>query len=603
MSQRDRNICRWLEESDSDAEDQRDEPELPNEDCSDVEDVPLDHVIESECQSDSEIDVDELCENNDDGDVPVDDQSSDDDVPLARYRNYFGKNRFRWSSQPPVSRSRTLQHNIIHQPPGLKRNFRDVLNRNTKPSDIWQLFFIDDMLEEIVKYTNEKIIKIRPNYQNQTCVHDLDVMELKALIGMLYYTAIFKENHTHYTCWYSTDGTGREIYRCIMSKNRFEILLNCLRFDDASTRDERRSTDKAAPISQLFGKLIQNCKEVCSIGSYACIDEMLVVFRGRCGFKMYMPKKPNKYGLKIMCMTDARNGYLVDGYIYLGKDSDSQGLPDEYQRLNKPTQSVLRLIASIEGTHRNVTTDNWFTSVELMKILKQKQLTLVGTLKKNKREVPPQFLPSRHRDVGSSIFGFTSDATLVSYVPKQNKSVLVLSSMHHMPTIDPQKQKPEMITFYNSTKGGVDTLDQKCAIYSTSRRTQRWPMAVFYRMLDVSAANSYIISNMNQAQRKVPRLNFMKQLAKELIEPHLRRRVNQFGLQRDLQNAIRRVLKIDEEPRSFSAGSSDKLETRKTCSTCDPKKKRKTFHLCFQCKNPICVECSQKMCISCRDKL
>lgn len=77
-----------------------------------------------------------------------------------------------------------------------------------------------------------------------------------------------------------------------MSKNRFETLLNCLRFDDASTRDERRSTDKAAPISQLFDKLIQNCKKVCSIGSYACIDEMLVGFRGRCSFKMYMPKNP-----------------------------------------------------------------------------------------------------------------------------------------------------------------------------------------------------------------------------------------------------------------------------------------------------------------------
>ncbi|GBP64838.1 hypothetical protein EVAR_89917_1 [Eumeta japonica] len=83
---------------------------------------------------------------------------------------------------------------------------------------------------------------------------------------------------------------------------------------------------------------------------------------------------------------------------------------------------------------------------------------------------------------------------------------------------------------------------------------------------------------------KVFRLNFMKRLAEDLIEPHLRRRVNQFGLQRELQNAIRRVLKIDEQPSTSSAGSSDKLESRKTCSTCDPKKKRKTFHLCFQCK-------------------
>ncbi|GBP03272.1 PiggyBac transposable element-derived protein 4 [Eumeta japonica] len=98
-------------------------------------------------------------------------------------------------------------------------------------------------------------------------------------------------------------------------------------------------------------------------------------------------------------------------------------------------------------------------------------------------------------------------------------------------------------------------------------------MVVFYRMLDVSAANAYIISSMNQSQKKVFRLNFMKRLAEDLIEPHLRRRVNQFGLQRELQNAIRRVLKIDEQPSTSSAGSSDKLESRKTCSTCDPKKK------------------------------
>ncbi|GBP83123.1 PiggyBac transposable element-derived protein 4 [Eumeta japonica] len=366
MSQRDQNISRWLEECDSDSEDQRDVPEIPNEDCSDVEDVPVDHVIDGECQSDSDIDVDELNEdvNNlpvDDDDLPVDDAaSSDDDVPLARYRNYFGKNRFRWSSQAPVSRSRTLQHNIVCQPPGLKRNFRYVLNRNTVPIDIWQLFFTDDMLEVIVKHTNEKIRKIRPNYRSDMYSRPRSQM------------------------------AQEEIYRCTMSKNRFETLLNCLRFDDASTRDERRSTDKAAPISELFDKLIQNCKEVCSIGSYTCI-EMLVGFRGRCSFKMYMPKKPNKYGLKIMGLTDAKNGYLADGYLYLGKDSDSQGLPVEYQRLNKPTQAVLRLISSIEGTHRNVTVDNWFTSVELMNILKQKQLTLVGTLKKIKGKYPLNF--------------------------------------------------------------------------------------------------------------------------------------------------------------------------------------------------------------------
>lgn len=30
-------------------------------------------------------------------------------------------------------------------------------------------------------------------------------------------------------------------------------------------------------------------------------------------------------------------------------------------------------------------------------------------------------------------------------------------------------QKPEMITFYNKTKGGVDTVDKICASYNVSR--------------------------------------------------------------------------------------------------------------------------------------
>ncbi|XP_050554621.1 uncharacterized protein LOC126911467 [Spodoptera frugiperda] len=47
-----------------------------------------------------------------------DDDSSDDDVPIAELRQrppqyYYGKNRFKWSTNPPSSRVRTAQHNIV----------------------------------------------------------------------------------------------------------------------------------------------------------------------------------------------------------------------------------------------------------------------------------------------------------------------------------------------------------------------------------------------------------------------------------------------------------------------------------------------------------
>ncbi|KAK9686172.1 Transposase IS4 [Popillia japonica] len=82
---------------------------------------------------------------------------------------------------------------------------------------------------------------------------------------------------------------------------------------------------------------------------------MLVGFRGRCSFRIYMPNKPNKYGLKIMILTDARTSYMYNGYIYTGRNSDGIGLPLEERILPVPTQSVLRLAQPIYGSNRNIT--------------------------------------------------------------------------------------------------------------------------------------------------------------------------------------------------------------------------------------------------------
>jgi hypothetical protein len=81
-----------------------------------------------------------------------------------------------------------------------------------------------------------------------------------------------------------------------------------------------------------------------------------------------------------------------------------------------------------------------------------------------------------------------------SYVPKPNKAVITVSIMLHSPTVDETTKDPEIILYYNNTKIGVDLRDQRCSNYSTGRRTRKWPLAVFYRLLDISASNSYVVS-------------------------------------------------------------------------------------------------------------
>lgn len=59
------------------------------------------------------------------------------------------------------------------------------------------------------------------------------------------------------------------------------------------------------------------------------------------------------------------------------------------------------------------------------------------------------------------MFEFTEDITLATSVPKRGKRVLILSTLHHNNTLDRNRRqkKQEMITFYNVTKGGVDSAD------------------------------------------------------------------------------------------------------------------------------------------------
>ena len=51
------------------------------------------------------------------------------------------------------------------------------------------------------------------------------------------------------------------------------------------------------------------------------------------------------------------------------------------------------------------------------------------------------------------MFGFNEQKTLVSYVTKINKAVLLLSTEHHDGTISIENDnKPEIILYYNRTK-------------------------------------------------------------------------------------------------------------------------------------------------------
>jgi Transposase IS4 len=564
--------------------------------AADISDIDEEDV-EMESEHDTQSEISENSANDSESDSENVDESA-----------WYGKDKTVWSKKP-LTTGRTPSHNIVTSAPGLKGPAR--ANPPKSPIDAWNLMVTDEMLDKILVHTNSKIQSTRSQYKqftrrvfqrNSTAkksrpsyVSETERVELNAFLGLLYLQGVFKSGHEDLRSLWATDGTGRDIFRCTMSLARFSFLLSCLRFDDQTTRQERMRTNKLAPILEIFDAFVENSSSNYSPSPYLTVDEMLIPFRGRCGFRMYIPSKPAKYGLKVQILADARNHYMVQGEVYTG--ALASGVRNA-NALPIPTQTVLRLVGPVVHTNRNITGDNWYTSVQLVEELKKVGLTYVGTVKKNKRQIPPEFLASRQREVNSTTFGFQQDKMIVSYVPKKNKAVILMSSMHHQPVVS--EVKPEIILFYNGTKAGVDALDEKCSLYSTSRRTRRWPMALFHAILNIAGTNSRVIYQSSNPQEQLSRPEYIKKLGIALARTHIERRVGNEKIPRKLRSMAADIFGVRLPPNPNPAADVPKSK-RKRCSICPSSRDRKTSSSCAMCKCPICNECAKLICPNCSD--
>ncbi|KAB0805100.1 hypothetical protein PPYR_02070 [Photinus pyralis] len=179
-----------------------------------------------------------------------------------------------------------------------------------------------------------------------------------------------------------------------------------------------------------------------------------------------------------------------------------------------------------------ITTDNFFTSLELANKLLMKKLTLCGTLRKNKAFIPRELLPSASKKEYSSMFAFQKNCVLVSYVPKKSRAVILLSNEHQDDKVNSaeMKYKPDILLHYNNTKGAVDATDQMAQKYTTQRRTLRWPMVLFYHMIDIAALNAYKIWTIKNPNYEIGHLDarrkFLLALGKDLAKENIINRYN-----------------------------------------------------------------------------
>ena len=532
---------------------------------------------ESDDENQAEIERDENYESEEN--EAESDRGKENTKGSRKKKFVYGKNKHTWSTElPRGQRSRPKVHL-----PGRKGN-----TPCETPYEFWHLLFTDAMLDLVVQYTNAEIENYRAsNERTNSPAQSTNVtkIEIEAYIGLLYLGGYQRQSSVAVEELWSNE-FGSNLYRSTMTEMRFKFISSRLRFDDKNTRDVRRETDAFAPIRELWDTFIGNCQANYTASDFLTIDEQLLDFRGKFSERVYKKSKPVKNGIKIVTLNDAETFYLYSAIPFVGGVSTERGesVPDYYVR---------NLCKPIYGTNRHITTGNWFTSVEIFNKMKDEfNLTMLGTVRKNKRHIPVTF--TRTAAAGTTRYGYDGKNVLLSYCPKKNKVVLCLSS-YHKSVSERSEGKPEMVQMYNETKSGTKVFDFLCGSFTCARKTRRWSMRFFMAILDQAGVNACILYNFQCDNPVKDRRQFLRELILELVTPHMRTRLNTPNLPRNIVSNIRSILNEPEDNINFD----DKLEKRKRCTFCDPKKDRKTNKCCVKCNFAVCEEHRYTCCRDC----
>ena len=471
-----------------------------------------------------------------------------------------------WKEGSNTTIRKTFQCNILREMGGPT----SYAKRNISEHDVSSIFslLIDNFIVHHIKTCTE--VEARNKSGNQ--LWTVSTNELHKVFAIMYARGVLAKNYDINSLW--SNNYGMNIFKDTMPRDRYKEIIRYLRFDLRSTRSERLKTDKFALISVVWNKFVENCQALFKPYENITVDEQLFPTKARYPFTQYMANKPDKFGIKFWIAVDNNTKYFLNGFPYLGKDDHRPS------NVSLSEHVVLKLVEPFTGKGRNITTDNFFTSLNLAKTLLQKKTTLVGTVNRIRKEVPDS-LKSTKSPLYSTKVLTSNNITLTSYQGKKNKNVIILSSLHTNVTVSQEgKRLPETIDTYNATKFGVDILDQKARFYSTKVPCRRWPIQVFYNILDFAAINASVLYN-QVLNKKLSRKKFILRLVDSLSG-------------KELQEDDNGEENINETP---LIGNKRKLSRSKCQVEC---KKNKTFDVCNKCLKYCCGKCTATVTITCK---
>ncbi|ELP84421.1 hypothetical protein EIN_194740, partial [Entamoeba invadens IP1] len=146
------------------------------------------------------------------------------------------------------------------------------------------------------------------------------------------------------------------------------------------------SNDKFGKIREVLEAFIHNLvnNKYFTPSTTLSVDEHLCAFKGKIWAKVFIKSKPQRYGIKFWMCRVCESGMVINLQMYCGKC--------DKKKENQGFRVTIDMVAPqlCMGKFVTVVCDNFFCSLRLAHYLAQCGSTLLGTVRKNRVEVPEE---------------------------------------------------------------------------------------------------------------------------------------------------------------------------------------------------------------------
>ena len=256
--------------------------------------------------------------------------------------------------------------------------------------------------------------------------------------------------------WRRNTSCSTPFFGRYLTRPQFEQILVNLHINDNTKANPRDPLYKIRPVVDMVD---QNFLHVYSSQKNISVDEAACLFKGRLAFKMYNPRKPARFHIRLYHVCEADSGYCMGLEIFTGNKNS------KCVQMSKPidpsctttTKLVLGLLEKTNLLDRgyHVYTHNYYTSPELLKELCLRSTFGAGTCRKNQKGLPKAVVNAKLK-TNETCYRRANELLAIKWFDKRH--VLILSTIHEAVEITTDKKtrsgepiiKPEPVHEYKT---------------------------------------------------------------------------------------------------------------------------------------------------------